>query len=87
MKKIGLRKAIQLFGGDAIELHKGYHYQYGFFEKGGQLYYINTQDDRCSIGGLPPVMYRTAKHRKDWTGGNNTWDFCSTLKSLGYELK
>lgn len=31
-------------------------------------------------------MYRTAKHRKDWTGGVNQWNFNNLLKEKGYEV-
>lgn len=87
MKHVGIKKAIQLFGGTEIEVHKNWHEQLGFFVKGGQLYYFNTGDDRMldSTGQLR-VMYRTAQHRKDWTGGTNLWDFVGTLNRMGYRV-
>ena len=36
MKSIGIRKAIQLFGGTKIDIHKSYHCQSGFFDKDGK---------------------------------------------------
>ena len=85
MKKVSLKKAIQLFGGVNIELKSAYCYSYGFFEKDGQLYYINSGDVRMrKPDGQLDVMYRTAQHRKDWTGGRNLWDFNKTLNNMGY---
>ena len=87
MKRISLRQAIKLFGGTDIELNSGYHYSYGFFNKDGQLYYINSGDDRMrKSDGQLDVMYRTAEHRKDWTGGTNRWDFNKTLNDMGYAV-
>lgn len=87
MKSIGLKKAIQVFGGTEIELHKGYHYQYGFFVKDGRLYYINSGDDRMRRSdGQLNVYHRTAEHRKDWTGGPNLWWFVSALNGMGYRI-
>ena len=87
MKSITLEKAIAVFGGTDIELKRGYHYQYGFFVKDGQLYYINSGDDRMlrTVGQLN-IYFRTAKHRKDWTGGTNLWGFVDELNRLGYRL-
>ena len=70
MKKVSLRKAIEIFGGVNIELHRNYCEQSGFFEKDGQL----------------NVMYRTAQHRKDWHGGVNQWGFVNELNRKGYEV-
>jgi len=85
MKNIGIRKAIELFGGTNIEVHKNYHDQSGFFDKDGQLYYFSTGDDRMlASDGQLRVMYRTAQHRKDWTGGTNRWDFVPTINKMGY---
>ena len=84
-KRVSLNKAIQEFGGQNIELKAGFHYSYGFFEKDGQLYYINSGDDRMRRSdGQLDVMYRTAQHRKDWTGGTNRWDFIPTLNNKGF---
>ena len=85
MKKISLKKAIQEFGGTDIELKSAYHYSYGFFVKDGQLYYINSGDDRMRrTDGQLDVMYRTAEHRKDWTGGTNLWSFIPELNRKGF---
>ena len=87
MKSISLKKAIEIFGGINVELKTAYHYQYGFFEKDGQLYYINSGDDRMrKSDGQLDVMYRTAEHRKDWTGGINQWNFNRVLNDKGFKV-
>ena len=87
MKSISLKKAIQLFGGTEIELHKGYHEQYGFFNKEGKLYYINSGDDRMRRSDRQlNIMHRTAENRKDYCGGVNEWDFVPTLNRMGYRV-
>lgn len=84
MESVSLRTAIIVFGGTDIELHRGYHYQYGFFVKGGQLYYINSCDDRRRReDGQLNVYYRTAKHRSDWHGGENLWGFIKAVNDKG----
>ena len=87
MKSISLKKAIRIFGGTDIELHKGYHYQYGFFEKDGQLYYINSGDDRMRRqDGQLDVYFRRAAHRQDWTGAVNLFGFVDALNRIGYRI-
>ena len=88
MKSIGIRKAIQLFGGTNIDIHKGYHDQSGFFDKDGKTYYIATGDDRMMKNGQLNVMYRVAIDRKDFggKGGYNQWDFVRIINSMGYKI-
>lgn len=86
MKSIGIRKAVQLFGGTNIDIHKGYHYQSGFFDKDGKTYYISTGDDRILKNGQLDVMYRVAIDRKDFVGGYNQWDFVRTINKMGYRI-
>ena len=88
MKSIGIRKAIQLFGGTNIDVHKGYHDQSGFFDKDGKTYYIATGDDRMLKNGQLNVMYREAIDRKDFggKGGYNQWDFVRIINSMGYKI-
>jgi hypothetical protein len=87
MKQVSLKKAIELFGGTNIELHSCYCYQMGFFEKDGQLFYIDSGDVRMrKSDGQLNVMYRTAEHRADWLGGRNQWDFLKVLNNKGYKV-
>lgn len=86
-KSVYLRKAIALFGGEDITLHRDYHYEYGFFVKDGQLYYVNSGDDRDRRSdGQLQVYYRTAESRQDWHGGPNLWDFVEHLNRMGYRV-
>lgn len=87
MKSVGLRKAIMAFGGSEIGLRNHYHFQSGFFVKGGQLYYISTSDDRDRRSdGQLMVYYRTAESRHDFRGGPNLWDFVPAVNRLGYRV-
>lgn len=88
MKSIGIRKAVQIFGGTNIDIHKEYHYQDGFFDKDGKTYYINTGDDRMMENGQLNVMYREAIDRNDFSGkgGSNQWDFVRTINKMGYRI-
>ena len=87
MKQVSMQQAIKIFGGTDIKLKAAYHYQYGFFKKDGQLYYIDSGDDRMrKSDGQLDVMYRTAQHEKDWTGGTNQWDFLRKLNEKGYKV-
>jgi len=91
MKKISLKKAIELVfnGATDIKITKGYYYFFGFFNVGEQVYYISCADVRTTdfnSTGVGGIMYRTAKDRKDYTGGTNQWDFNNKLQSMGYML-
>ena len=52
-----------------IEIGKGHFYTSGFFRAPtGQLWYYCAQS---FTEPLRTLMYRTAKHNKEWTGGSN----------------
>lgn len=84
MRKISLKKALELFGGKNIEVHKGYQYRYGFFDKDNQCYYFNTNVN--GFGIRCGTLIRTARDRKDYTGGANTYPLESFLEERGYKL-
>lgn len=84
MQKISLKKALELFGGKNIEVHKGYRYRYGFFDKDEQCYYFSVDVSGFGIGR--DTLIRTAKDRKDYTGGTNTYVLDSFLAERGYVL-
>nr|DAF56682.1 MAG TPA: hypothetical protein [Myoviridae sp. ctWb16]DAV17863.1 MAG TPA: hypothetical protein [Caudoviricetes sp.] len=87
MKKVSLKKAIEIIGGTDIELKAGYYYCSGFFNLDGQLYYISTADVRtCPMTNNNFIMFRTAKNRQDYTGGTNLWYFNELLAKKGYEI-
>lgn len=83
MRKISLKKALELYGATNIEVHRNYRYRSGFFEKNGQLYYFSV-----NINGEPfnNMLVRTAKDRKDYSGGDNTYPMESFLSDYGYVL-
>jgi len=51
----------------------GHFYISGFFTINGQPYYFSIPDVRGSEYRLPQLMYRTAEHYKDYTGGQNRY--------------
>lgn len=59
----------------------GNYYLYGFFtSKTGQIYYLSCSDVRHF--GYERLLYRTAKHYKDWTGGSNQYVGVKDLSSM-----
>ena len=91
MKKVSLKKAIEIVFPNAteIKLNKNYFYCSGWFNIGEQVYYISSMDVRTSninALGVTGIMYTTAKNRKDYTGGTNQWDFNNKLQEKGYML-
>ena len=91
MKKVSLRKAIQIVFPKAtnIKLSKGYYYCSGFFQIEEQPYYICTTDIRMNhlnSTGIMGIMYRKTKDYKDYTGETNQWDFNKRLQEKGYMI-
>ena len=103
MRKIGFRAALKLLGAENISIHanggpactdwSGFFdgtgiipqgLQHPVFEK-GQCYYVIFSNDH--IAGLPLIMHRKCKDRKDYHGEQNQWSLEGTLKSMGYALK
>lgn len=84
MKEVGLKKAISIMGGTEITLQRGWRYMSGFFNLNGKLMYVSRNDE--PMHGLGTLV-RTARHRKDWTGGMNEWWFDSELEKRGYTIK
>ena len=72
-------KELKKIGAEKIQIGKGHFYISGFFTKGEQVWYFNFGDVRWSTGSL---LYRTAKHYTDYTGGSNQYvDFTNNLVS------
>lgn len=68
---------LTVLGCTKIEIDKGHFYVSGFFTtKEGKIYYFSLSDvrsfreDDMHFGSL---MYRTALHYKDYTGGRNQY--------------
>lgn len=51
----------------------------GFIQRGNNIVYVNTE--QCFGLGY---MYRTAKHLKDYSGGQNQW--AKTLEELVFKV-
>jgi len=62
-----LKAELEKAGAKLEVLTVGHFYLSGFFYKGEQLYYLSWHN------GNKRIMYRTAKHLKDFTGGSNQY--------------
>ena len=88
IQKVSIKKGLGLLGFNNIEVSRGtYNYRSGFMDKDGQTYYFSTRDLR---GNSPQdnsfLLTRTAKDRKDYTGGVNTYTAVNILRQMGYVL-
>jgi hypothetical protein len=74
-------KELKSQGATEIEFHRGHFYLSGFCRVNGQLWYFSLPDVRGigytlknnSNSCMSKLMYRTAQHNKDWTGGMNRY--------------
>jgi hypothetical protein len=66
-------KELQTIGATDIVFSRGHFYISGFFTVDSQAYYFNLGDVRGSEYRMPQLYYRTAKHYKDFTGGQNRY--------------
>lgn len=67
-----IRKHLKSLGCTKIEFSMGFYYFSGFFtSKSGQVYYLSCSDVRHF--GYETLLYRTAQHYKDYTGGSNQY--------------
>lgn len=66
-------KEMQTVGATNIVFSRGHFYVSGFFTIGTQAWYFSISDVRGSDYRMPQLMYREAKHYKDYTGGMNRW--------------
>jgi hypothetical protein len=67
-----IKKHLKSIGCTKIELSMNFYYFSGFFtSKSGQVYYISCSDVRHF--GYNQLLYRTALHYKDYTGGHNQY--------------
>ncbi len=61
-------------GASNFTFHKGHFYISGFFDLGTKLYYFSLSDVRdCHFRDKTSLLYRTAQHRKDFSGGINQY--------------
>ncbi len=72
--KSEFKKEFQKINASGIEFHVGHFYISGFFEVNGKLFYFSLSDVRgMNYQDSVSLLYRTAQHRKDWTGGSNQY--------------
>ena len=71
-------KGLKTLGATDIKITSGHFYVSGFFKVGEQWYYLSLSDVRGSEfliaqGRSVQMLYRTAEHNKDFTGGGNRY--------------
>ena len=75
--KSELTKELKSIGATDIRFSIGHFDVNGFFTSpNGQIYYFSLSDVRgmeFMNSDRIRLMYRTAKHHTDWTGGGNQW--------------
>jgi hypothetical protein len=68
----GLIAELSPLGATNFDFNYGHYYISGFFTMpSGQIYYFSISDVRHFRESR--LLYRTAKHYKDWTGGQNQY--------------
>ena len=56
-----------------VQMDYGFYFFSGFFtSNSGQIYYLSVDIDQRPTS-YERIMYRTAKHYKDYTGCSNQW--------------
>ena len=66
-------RELQTIAATNIVFNVGHFYVSGFFTVGEEIWYFSLPDVRGSEYRMPQLMYRTAKHYKDYTGGANRY--------------
>lgn len=80
-EKRRITRNLKELGCSNFKFDYGFYYFYGFFtSKSGQIYYLSCSDVRH--WGYNQLLYRTAKHYKDWTGGGNQYIDTNKLKEM-----
>jgi hypothetical protein len=80
-EKKRITESLTKLGCTKIEMDYGFYFFSGFFtSKSGQIYYFSVSDVRHF--SYDRIMYRTAKHYKDWTGGSNQWINKDTIEKM-----
>jgi hypothetical protein len=69
------KKEMKSVGVTDVTFSVGHFYISGFFSYQGQTYYFSLSDVRGMnyVRGEIAMLYRTAEHTKDYTGGSNQW--------------
>ena len=80
-EKARITKYLKEKGCTNIEMSYGFYYFLGFFTSAsGQVYYFSCSDVRHF--GYDKLLYRTAKHYKDFTGGGNCYVDVKELRKM-----
>lgn len=80
-EKARITKYLKEFGCTDIKMDYGFYYFSGFFtSKTGQIYYFSCSDVRHFR--YNKLLYRTAKHYKDFTGGMNQYATVDNLRDM-----
>jgi|SRR3972149_3605715 len=71
--KNAIKKELSTIGSELTAYNTGHFYVSGFFrtKKDNQCFYFSLSDVRS--GRSQPMLYRTAKDEKDYTGGGNEY--------------
>jgi len=88
--KSALKKELESIGATLEAYNLGHFDMNGFFKKDEQLFYFSLGDVRgmeftLEGGGRVQMMYRTAQHLKDYTGGGNNW--VAVEEGMGQNLR
>ncbi len=76
-----IKKILAAKGCTEIKFDMGFNYFTAFFTApSGQIYYLSCSDVRHF--GYERLMYRTAKHYKDYTGGTNQYIAVSDIADI-----
>ena len=69
-----MKKALAEQGAELVNFSRGHFYCSGFYRIDGQMGYFSISDVRSGLQDWPGhIMFRTAQHEKDYTGGSNNW--------------
>ena len=80
-EKNRITKALMALGCTDIEMSRQFYYYFGFFtSKTGQIYYFSCSDVRHFT--YDKILYRTATHNRDFTGGSNQYVNRNELDTL-----
>lgn len=72
--KKDLTKQLKTIGAEVTDFSRGHFYVSGFFKKGEKLFYFSLSDVRdAGYSNQINLLYRTARHNKDFTGGHNQY--------------
>ncbi len=79
-----VKKALRDANFEDIKVSNGYYYFSGFAKKNNKIIYYSLSDVRHYSKNHNPLLIRTAKDYKDFTGGSN--NFCLLDKENIQEL-